>query len=709
MIGENFPQALYVFLAIYIIIILVISILIQKYFVRKGTNMFINIFCVFIWFTTMTMMLIFPLDLLSNFFFKNNEETQSKIFSLFLYWVFYVCGFLIVDQLKSYISNGNFTFITKIISIIKFMAIFLLIFVGIGFILKLLLKLCIYLLGENNALSISLNIINTIINMPMLIAYIMFLGCGLWEVPKDLFIKYYYPLRIKKLCWEITHVMKKYRDETEFIIISINKIKLTQEKIKNLNITDLENQIKEAKKIMNLENDKKLKKEKKEIYDNLNGLKELYKCNKEMNEMLKKLENTAKIFNLVTNISNEIKELKNKKELVDINAKYKIYRGQIFRINYQKYSIYKEWAEIKSYIIQKENDITKNKIENISKNNKSENDKITHIDKSENMDIKKSDNNLENNQNIKKCLSLTVNQKNENEKEIINEDNANKNMDNSDNEEDNKNNEIIKKSEIIENKENRNINNINNNNIDLEFKVFNLTKKQIFYYRFMPIINILFLLLCLVYDIFIIFGEVEYTFGWEIFAGKLLRKMFSNYYIITPIRIFPMYFTFIVVAYSLGNIKSDITLCIYGNQQTEPCHMLFFVGMLAKLICPLCFNFIEIMYNGIDLKGNNSKISLYFEEQFGFLNSDHVVIYIVKIILLFLFLKAFVCTASGCYANYAYKKHKYLSFNANYKGKDTEIIMGDLILNNFNRIYGNNLEQLKAENITEYVKKESTN
>ena len=113
--------------------------------------------------------------------------------------------------------------------------------------------------------------------------------------------------------------------------------------------------------------------------------------------------------------------------------------------------------------------------------------------------------------------------------------------------------------------------------------------------------------------------------------------MFSNYYIITPIRIFPMYFTFIVVAYSLGNIKSDITLCIYGNQQTEPCHMLFFVGMLAKLICPLCFNFIEIMYNGIDLKGNNSKISLYFEEQFGFLNSDHVVIYIVKIILWGLF------------------------------------------------------------------------
>jgi hypothetical protein len=46
--------------------------------------------------------------------------------------------------------------------------------------------------------------------------------------------------------------MRKYRDETEFMIISINKIKLTQEKIKSLNIDFLENQIKEAKEKMDL-------------------------------------------------------------------------------------------------------------------------------------------------------------------------------------------------------------------------------------------------------------------------------------------------------------------------------------------------------------------------------------------------------------------------------------------------------------------------
>ena len=39
---------------------------------------------------------------------------------------------------------------------------------------------------------------------------------------------------------------------TEFMIVSIYKIKLTQEKIKSLNIDFLENQIKEAKEKMDL-------------------------------------------------------------------------------------------------------------------------------------------------------------------------------------------------------------------------------------------------------------------------------------------------------------------------------------------------------------------------------------------------------------------------------------------------------------------------
>ena len=131
--------------------------------------------------------------------------------------------------------------------------------------------------------------------------------------------------------------------------------------------------------------------------------------------------------------------------------------------------------------------------------------------------------------------------------------------------------------------------------------------------------------------------------------------------------------------------------------------MLLFVGMLAKFICPLCYNFIELMYNGVNLKGNNSKIALYFEEQFGYLNSDNIVIFVVKILVLLLFLKAFCCTATKCYGNFAYKKSQYLTFHSNYENKESEILMGELILFKLNKTYGNNLEQLKADNIFEFI------
>ena len=669
MIGENIPHSLEILLGIHAIIILIISIFIQRYFIRKGTNIFINILCVFLWFAILIMIFIFTIDL----FLKDKD---IKIISEILYWLFYIFGFIIIDQLRTYMINGNFTFITKIISIIKFMAIIIIFFMVIGFIFKLILKLCIYLLGEQNALIITINIITTIINMPMLIAYLMFLGCGLWEVPRDLFIKFHYPTRIRKLCWEITHAMRKYRDETEFIIISINKIKLTQEKIITLSIETLKKEIKEAKESMDSETNKEQKKEKKKIYDDLNGFKELYKCEKEMKEMMKNLKKTADFFKLnyeidIPNSDVEIKELKNKNELVDINAKYKIYKDQIFRINYQKYSIYKEWAEIKSFIL------LKNSNENSIENNKTKDKNNIQVDKNENIDITNVNEN-----NNKYCI--------ENSETISNLKNS-KNF-----EVNNGNNYNQEKSEIKRIKD-------KNQKEDFEFRKLVLPKKTIIYYKIMPIISYILILICIAYDVIIIFGQVEFTFKLDIFSGKVLRWFLTNDYIITPIRLFPFYFTLFVVAYSFGTIKSDMTFCVYAPRQTEPCHMLFFVGMLTKFICPLCFNYIEILFNNVDLKGNGSSLASYFEKQFGYLNDpDNVVIYIAKIALFLLFLKAICCTASRCYGNFAYKKNQYLTFHSTYEGKESEILMGELILNKLNKSYGNDLNKLKIDNIFEY-------
>jgi len=681
MIGKKIPHIQEIALGIYCIIILIISIFLQRYFIRRGSNIFLNIFCVFLWFSILIIILIIPLDI-----FTDIENT--KLFSEFLYWLFYVLGFIIADQLRSYMVNGNFTVITKIISIIKFAGIYMLFFLGIGFILKWILKLCIYLFGENNVLSISINIISTIVNMPMIIVYLVFLGCGLWEVPRDLFIKFYYPTRIRKLCWEITHVMRKYRDETEFMIISINKIKLTQEIIRSLSIETLKNEIKEAKEKMDSEINKDKKKEKKRLYDDLNGFKDLYKCEKEMKEMMEKLKKTADYFKLdynidISNSEVEIKELKNKNELININTKYKIYKNQIFRINYQKYTIYKEWAEIKSFILlrnSKENEIGNNK--NIVIENRNIKNNI-QINKSENFVITNINENNKNNDNIQ-CL--------ENIGNISNFDNSKSLQIN------NENNSTKGKSEILR---------IGNNKKPKdEFRKLILSKKTIIYYKIMPIISYILISICIAYDIIIIFGQIEFTINADLFSGKVLRWFFTNIYLLTPIRLFPFYFTFFVLAYSFGTIKSDITFCIYTPRQTEPCHMLFFLGMLAKFICPLCYNYIEIMYNGVNLKGNGSKLALYFEDQFGYLNDpDNIVILMVKIFLLMLFLKAICCTATRCYGNFAYKKNQYLTFHSSYEGKESEILMGELILNKLNKIYGNDLNKLKIDNIFEYEEK----
>ena len=635
MIGEEIPNAINIFLGIYTLIILVLAFFINRYFIRKNSSIFINILCVFLWFTILLMIIVFPLDLFSNFLFEDNDENKNntKIFSSFLYWNFYVFGFVLVDQIKNYITDGNFTAKTKIISCVKKSGIFMIFFVGIGFIFDGILELFLLIFDENNFLIITIKIVKTIIGMPMIIAYMMFLGCALGDIPRDLYVKYNYRLRAKKLCWTITHVMRKYKKETEFLILSINKIKMTLDLIKEKQMEELNKEISEIKDKIDSEQNKDEKKNIQKEYDNIIGIKELFNCQNEMEELLNKLEETVNYFNLnisLESIENneEKRPLKNKKELISINETYYIYKTQIFRINYQKYSIYKEWSEIKTFMIDYKNEDLSQKINNNMK-----------------LDMESLNNSME------------------------------------------KENENILQSPIIENH---------------EFQKVNLSKYKTFYYKYMPIISIILIILCIIYDILMIFGQLEYIFKWDFICGKLFRAWFTNIYLITPIRIFPMYFTLFAVCYSFISIKSDMISCVYGHRQTEPCHALFFVGMIAKFICPLCYNFIKIIYVGIKLDGNNSKIIEYFNEQFGFLDDDeNVVILVAKLAVMALFVKAIIMNITGYYGTVAYKKNQYLSYNAKYLEKELEIDEGDSILNDMNKKYGGNFEKIREDNIIE--------
>ena len=494
-----------------------------------------------------------------------------------------------------------------------------------------ILELFLLIFDENNFLIITIKIIKTLIGMPMLIAYLMFLGCALGDMPRDLYVKYNYPLRAKKLCWSITHVMRKYKNETEFLILSINKIKMTLDKIKEKKIEDVNKEISEIKNKMDNEQNEDEKKNIKNEYDNISGLKELFDYENEMNTVLAKLEQTVRVFNLnipLDSIDNEEEKrpLKNKKELISIHETYIIYKTQIFRINYQKYSIYKEWTEIKSFMMDYKNI-------NLSNNN----DMKIDIEK---INTKDEEANIENNK-----------------ESLINEKN--------------------------------------------EFQKVNLSKYKIMYYKYMPKISIALIILCILYGLLMILGQLEYIFQWDFICGKFFRAWFTNIYLITPIRIFPMYFTLYAVCYAFTSIKSDITSCVYGHRQTEPCHALFFVGMIAKFICPLCYNFFKIMYTGIKLDGNNSQITQYFQEQFGFLDDDHIVILVAKLVLMALFLKAIIMNITGYYGTVAYRKNQYLSYNAKYLEKEFEINEGDEILNDMNKKYGDNFEKIKEDFIIE--------
>ena len=48
------------------------------------------------------------------------------------------------------------------------------------------------------------------------------------------------------------------------------------------------------------------------------------------------------------------------------------------------------------------------------------------------------------------------------------------------------------------------------------------------------------------------------------------------------------------------------------------------------------------------------------------------------------------------------KRINYLTFHSTYEGKESEIVMGELILNKLNKNYGDDLNQLKKDNNFEY-------
>ena len=102
MIGDNIPLHQYVFFGIYAALFLVLAYFLNKFIIRKKSNKCINFICVLLLFSTFFMILIFPMDLFSDFLVEDTpkQKKNKKIISEILFWNFYLFGFVIIEQYK---------------------------------------------------------------------------------------------------------------------------------------------------------------------------------------------------------------------------------------------------------------------------------------------------------------------------------------------------------------------------------------------------------------------------------------------------------------------------------------------------------------------------------------------------------------------------------------------------------------------------------
>ena len=83
--------------------------------------------------------------------------------------------------------------------------------------------------------------------------------------------------------------MRKYKKETEFLILSINKIKLTLSIINKKDLDEVKKEKSEIKKRLKNEENEEVKERIEKEYDSIEDLIDLYDYKKEMEDILNQL------------------------------------------------------------------------------------------------------------------------------------------------------------------------------------------------------------------------------------------------------------------------------------------------------------------------------------------------------------------------------------------------------------------------------------
>lgn len=113
----------YIYIFIEAIICLLLAALILLYYVRKGTNLVVKYIAMFAWFLNFFMVVLLPYDICltnkvkTNEILTNDDQTTIIIIKIsynIIYWVIFICNWIIFPFLKKYEDSGEFTKMDKI-------------------------------------------------------------------------------------------------------------------------------------------------------------------------------------------------------------------------------------------------------------------------------------------------------------------------------------------------------------------------------------------------------------------------------------------------------------------------------------------------------------------------------------------------------------------------------------------------------------------
>jgi hypothetical protein len=173
-----------------------------------------------------------------------------------------------------------------------------------------------------------------------------------------------------------------------------------------------------------------------------------------------------------------------------------------------------------------------------------------------------------------------------------------------------KNNNI----KIEENNKNENLIVENEKILSLEEEGFipleNFSKFKLFYYTRLKIfLTYVLFSLCIIAELFILFGEILLLFDTNLLY-KILSKI-NNIVLIHFVILIPLLFLICMSNYTLFKVKISSYIYMYGHRQTNSVSLMIFSSYLSRIYFAICLNCLQAINQFT--KDNKSKFEEFFD------------------------------------------------------------------------------------------------